>query len=150
MKVILLQDVRGIGRKHELKEVSDGYARNFLFANHLAKPGTTSALKELGAMKNKMTSDERELKKHLEELARKINGTTIVFTLKADVTGAVFGSVNKDAILKSLREQKLIGNERVEVELDHPLKEIGDHRVSVNLKKGIFANLGVTLEPISK
>ena len=145
MKVILLQDVRGIGKKHEVKDVSDGYARNFLFVNGLAKPATASGVKELEVIIEKKKKNEVELVKHLKELAQKINKTSIEFTLKTDEKGSVFGSVTKEGILKALREQKLVGKERVEIALDHPLKTIGTHRVKVDLKKGIEATLGVVV-----
>ncbi len=145
MKIILLKDIRNIGGKNEIKEVADGYARNFLFINNLAKPATPTAVKELEKLKSELNKNEAELKKHLEELARKINATSIEFPLKADENGSIFGSVNKDAILKSLREHKIIGKERLDIELDHPIKEIGTHKVKVDLKKGIRATLGVII-----
>ncbi|MBI4087419.1 MAG: 50S ribosomal protein L9 [Candidatus Liptonbacteria bacterium] len=147
MKIILLVDVRNIGKKYDVKEVSDGYARNFLFPNQLAEAATPSAIKKLEAFKARLDKDEAKLKKHLEELAQKINGTSIEFRLKADKSGSVFGSVTKEMILKSLREQKLINKERVEIKLDHPIKALGDHKIAVDLKKGIEAILGVRVLP---
>ena len=145
MKVILLQDVRGIGRKNEVKEVSDGYARNFLFVNKLAKPATGTALKDLDAMKKKREVDDIELKKHLESLARKINETSMQFTVKADASGAVFGSITKEMIQKALREQRLVTTERLDVEMERPIKELGTHKVKIDLKKGIEATLGIII-----
>ena len=84
MKVILLEDVRNVGKKLEVKEVSDGYARNFLFPNQLAKPATPSALKELERVKSQLAEGEEELKRHLEGLARKVKETSLEFSLKTD------------------------------------------------------------------
>ncbi len=147
MKVILLADVRSLGKKNDVKEVSDGYARNFLFVNDLAEPATPGALKKLEIMQKKLHEDETELIKHLEVLARKINETSIEFPVKTDAHGSVFGSVTKEMILKALREQKLITTERIFITLDHPLKEVGEHRVSLDFKKGIEAILRVILQP---
>lgn len=147
MKVILSEDVRNIGRKYDMKDVSDGYARNFLFPNKLAKPATPAVLKNVEVVKNELNKNEAELVRHLGELARKINGTSIEFQLKTDESGSVFGSVNKEAILKALREHKLIGKERPDVELDRPIKELGTHKVRLVFKKGIEAELGVILQP---
>ena len=150
MKIILLKDVRGVGKKDDIKEVNDGYARNFLFVNGLAKPATDSAVKELEKRRNRKGENEAELIKHLKELARKINETSIEFTLKTDEKGSVFGSITKEGILKALREQKLVGKERIEIALDHPLKTIGTHRVKLNLKKGIEATLAVVVRGETK
>lgn len=147
MKVILLEDVRNIGKKHEIKDVSDGYARNFLFPNKLAEPATAASLKKIEVLKVQLNKNESEFKTHLEQLARKINETSVEFRLRSDEDGSVFGSVTKEAILKAMREQKLIDKERIDIELDHPIKELGDHKVRIDLKKGIEAILGIRVRP---
>ena len=73
------------------------------------------------------------------------NETKIQFELKADKTGAAFGSVNKESILKALREHKLIGTERVDIDLKYPIKELGEYAVPIDLKKGVTAKLGVVV-----
>ncbi len=147
MKVILLDDVRGVGAKAEIKEVSDGYARNFLFPAKRAEAATSSAVARLQALQSKRTEEEVELKRHLEKLARKISQTSLEFTLKTDEAGSIFGSVTKEMILRALREHRLIIKERVEIRLEHPLKVFGSHRVPVDLKKGIATELGVIIRP---
>ncbi len=148
MKIILLKDVRGIGKKNEIKEVSDGYARNFLFQNSLAKPATPETMRQMENLKSKLDAEELDLKKHLEELARKMRGITLEFKLKSDEAGSVFGSVTKEMISKSLRENHLVTKERVDITLDHPLKSFGEHTVSLDLKKGVTAELKIVLKPI--
>lgn len=144
MKVILLADVREIGgKKHEIKEVSDGYARNFLLARGLAKLATPAALRELAKMKEQSAKEDADLIKRLREIARLMNDRHIEFRLKTDAKGNVFGSVTKEMILKELRASGLISTERPEIHLSHPIKQIGDHLVEVNLKKGIAAQLKV-------
>jgi large subunit ribosomal protein L9 len=145
MKIILLEDVRSLGKKFDVKEVSDGYARNFLFPNKLAEPATPGALKKLDALKAEHDKNETELLGRLREVAKKINETKIEFTMKVDKSGAVFGSVNKESILKALREQKLVTTERVEMDLKYPLKELGEYTVPLDLKKGVTAVLKVTI-----
>lgn len=143
MKVILLADVPGVGKKHEVKEVSDGYARNFLFVNKLAEPATQGALAKLEALKAEHDKEDRELHARLEEISRKLADTKLEFTLRADKTGALFGAVNKESILKALREHGLITKERVDIDLKYPIKEEGEHIVPVDLKKGVSAKLVV-------
>lgn len=143
MKVILLQDYRAIGRKYDVKEISDGFARNFLFPNKIAKPATQSAIHEIENLKKESAKKEEELKKHLAELARKINGMALEFTVKADEHGSVFGSVTKEMILKAMRENKFVTKEHPEIKLTKPIKELGEHKVFVDLKKGIEAELKI-------
>jgi large subunit ribosomal protein L9 len=146
MKVILLEDVRKVGKQRDVKEVSDGYARNFLFPNRLAEPATPGALKKLAAQQAAHDKEDAELRARLAEIARKLADTTLEFELKADKAGTLFGSVNKESILKALREHDLVTKERVELELDRPIKEPGDYVVPLDLKKGVTAKLKVRVK----
>lgn len=143
MKTILLENVRGLGKQYEVREAKDGYARNFLFPNKLAEPATPAALKKLEIFKAKRDKNEKELIKKLEQEARKINETALEFYLKTDESGSVFGSVSKEAILKGMRGAKFITKEHVSIDLDRPIKELGEHVVAVDLKKGIKAKLKI-------
>ena len=147
MKVILSEDVRSLGKKHDVKDVSDGYARNFLFPNKLAEPATLGALKKLEVTKATMDKNEEELKKRLEEIVRKISETALEFTLKTGADGAVFGSVTKEQILKAMRDARFITKERISIELARPIKELGEHKVAVDLKNGIKTELKILVRP---
>ena len=146
MKIILLEDVKNLGKKFETKEVSGGYARNFLFPNKLAEPVTPTALKKIETMKAEHEKGEAELQKHLGALAAEIEAAMLVFTLKTDKSGAVFGSINKETIQKALRERHIITKERIEMDLDRPIKEFGDYTILIDLKKGITAKLKIRVE----
>ncbi len=150
MKIILLEDVRNVGKKFEVKEVSDGYARNFLFVNKLAESATPGALKKLEAQKAEHEKEDHALHARLEEIARKLNGTKLEFELAGDDTGALFGSVNKESILKALREHGFITKERVDIDLKYPIKTIGEHTIPVDLKKGIAATLTIVVKKIPR
>ena len=143
MKVIFLGDVRNVGKKYEIKEVSDGYARNFLLPNRLAEPATDAAIKRVESMKAEHEREDRELIERLQAIAAKIANTKLQFTVKTDASGAVFGSVNKESILKALREHKIVGAERIDIDLKYPIKEVGEHTVGIDLKKGVTTKLGV-------
>ncbi len=147
MKVILLEDVKKIGKRFDVKEVSDGYAKNFLFPNGLADTATSSALKQLEKKKTEIEKEDRETMKHLDEIARKINDRNLEFPIKTGPRGEVFGSVTKDMILKGLRDTGLIRTERVEIKIERPLKGLGEHKIEVYLKKGITARLKIILLP---
>jgi large subunit ribosomal protein L9 len=150
MKIILLQDVRNIGKKFDIKEVSDGYARNFLFVNKLAEPATSDALKKLEHYRAEHDKEDRELRAHLEGIARKITRLKLEFELKSDKKGIAFGSVNKESILKALREHDLVTKERVDIELKYPLKDAGEHKIRVDLKKGVTADLIVIIKNVPR
>jgi large subunit ribosomal protein L9 len=146
MQIILLEDVRNIGKRYEAKDVADGYARNFLFPNKLAEAATPAGLKKIEAMKAAHEKGEKELLARLHQIAAKLNETKLEFQLKADKTGAVFGSVNKEAILKALREHDFITKERVDIDLKYPIKELGEHAVEVDLKKSVKAKLKIIVK----
>ena len=143
MKVILLKDVRAIGKKWDTKDVSNGYARNFLFLNGLAEPATGSTLKKLEERRAMTERESVELSKRLHDIARHIEETTLTFELAVAKDGSVFGSVNKEGILKALRDHKLVRTERVEIALDRPIKTHGEHVVEADLKNGIAAKLKI-------
>ncbi len=145
MKIILLEDVKKVGRKFEVKEVSDGYARNLLFPNGLAEPATPLALKELEKKKTEIDKEDRELMKRLEEISRMLKDRNLEFPMKTGADGKVFGSVTKEMILKGLRDAGILRTERAEIKLERPLKKLGVHKVEVHLKKGITAELKIIL-----
>jgi large subunit ribosomal protein L9 len=145
MKIIFLQDVRGIGKKFDVKEVSDGYARNFLFPNKLAEQASSASLKKIEEMKAAHEHSETELMKQLEDAKRQIEAVTLEFPLKADKSGAPFASVNKETILSALRDHKFITTERPSIDLKYPIKEFGPHAVEVDLKKGVVAKLKISV-----
>jgi len=114
----------------EIKEVSDGYARNFLIAKKLAVPADESAL----AMKRFQISEEEKEKQKYLELANKLKGEALEFKVRSGEKGEVFGSVNAAQIKKTLEEK---GYGEVRVDLKNPLKSLGDHKISVSFGKGI-------------
>jgi large subunit ribosomal protein L9 len=146
MKVIFLADVRGVGRRSEIKEVSPGYARNFLFENKLAIPATPAAIKKLEDSLRAQERYEAAETTQLKRIADKMKEEKLVFKVKSDDTGRVFGSVNKEMILTGLRDTGLITTEHIGVVLNHPLKELGEHQVEIDLRKGVRAKLTVILQ----
>jgi len=143
MKVIILEESKKLGKKFEIKEVSNGYARNFLFPNKLAELATPDALKKLEKMKAEHEKEDVEVKKTLKEVATKMEAVTLVFPLKTDKSGSAFGSINKETILTALRERAIITKERIDIDLDRPIKEFGDYKIPVDLKKDITAVLKI-------
>lgn len=145
MKVILFEEVKGVGKRYEVREVADGYARNFLFPRNLARAATPRALKDVEALKARLHEESAEFIKRLEELKRLIEDRYLEFALRTDDKGNVYGSVTKEMILRAMREHEWLRSERVDVLLEHPLKGLGEHKVRVDLKKGLKAELKVVV-----
>lgn len=143
----MLSDVKGLGKKGETKEAADGYARNFLLPRGLVKQATPQALSTLRQEQAAKNQVDEELLRRLRGIARMLTERNLEFELKTDERGSVFGAVSKDMILKAMREHGWVGKERVEIKLEHPLKSFGEHKVGVDLKKGIEAELTVILRP---
>lgn len=141
MKVILLKDVRDLGKKNDIKNVSDGYGKNFLIARGLAKLATESGIK---GVEVKHDYDEKD-EKHLRELTKKISSKILDFHVKTDKHGSIFSSVSKEDILAGLRSAELITNDRIEIKIPKPIKELGDHEVEFTLRKGIGGKFKVKL-----
>jgi large subunit ribosomal protein L9 len=145
MNVILLNDVRAIGKKYDVKTVNDGYARNFLFPNGLAEPATGDGLKKVEARHAAMEREKSESQKRSKEIARAIGATALEFELAVGKDGSVFGSVHKEGIQAALRDHGLVTKERADVELDHPIKTLGEQVVIVDLKNGVTAKLKIRI-----
>jgi large subunit ribosomal protein L9 len=147
MQVIFLQNVKGRGEKGQVKNVSDGYARNFLIPQGLAQPATPASLKELEAKKIQAEQGSEEETERVSQLIKKMKGQELEFRLKTDDKGSVFSSVTANMIEDALRKHGLEENDRAEVVLKHPLKELGEHKVEVRFHKGETGRFTVSVKP---
>ncbi len=149
MKIILLQNIPKLGNKYDIKNVSDGYARNFLFPQKLAKIATEQALQELTAQKTKQAEKEQEIKIKLEELAKNLANKEFQFSVKTGEKNEIFGSISKNDIKTQIcantDENLRKYLENIEVNLEHPIKTLGEYQVEINLGKGIKAMITVRL-----
>lgn len=142
---MLQKDVKGVGKKGEIKNVADGYARNYLFKNELALMATE------GVVHDVHTRDEAEKQKkagektRTEKLAAELTRTQFTATLKTGDDGSVFGSIGIPKILMLLKEKKFVFD-KSNVVLEHPLKSLGAHKVKIKLDHGIGADMTVTIE----
>jgi len=146
MKVILLQDVKGTGKKNQLVNVSDGYARNFLFTKKLAIEATVDnvqKLKEFNASQNLKKQKEIE---EAQELAKKIETITLHVKVKSGETGKIFGGVTSAQISEGLKKQENISIDKKKVILEDPIKLLGAYSISLKLYEGIIAKLKVNVE----
>ncbi len=147
MRVILQKDIKGVGKKGEIKEISDGHARNFLIPKGLATAATPDQLKVHAHASAQDAAHEKAHTEKLTLLANALEGRKFTFHLKSDAHGSVFGSVNKEAVLKTLRSEGGISPERVDIKLDHPIKVFGETKIPVEFQKGITATIVADVQP---
>ncbi|MFI5362711.1 MAG: 50S ribosomal protein L9 [Elusimicrobiota bacterium] len=144
MKVILKSNVDHLGRAGEVKDVAIGYARNFLLPRKLAEPATASALKYWEKGKEKRAAIVSAEVKVAKELAEKLTGVNLTFSMPASEEGKLFGSVGKTDVLKSL---KAAGYDvpKNSVRLETALKTTGEHEVELRLQPEVSAKVKVTV-----
>lgn len=144
MKVIILKDTRGVGRKGDIKEIPNGYARNFLIPRHLAKVATEEALNEI---KNEKKNEEKHveaLKLKLAKLQKDLHQTPLVFKVKVGEGDKVFGSISKKDI--ELKLAIMEPDAMIEVHLPQPIKVLGEKEVEISLGSEVKGRIKVKLE----
>jgi large subunit ribosomal protein L9 len=145
MKVVLLKDVEKLGKEGEIKEVAEGYARNFLIPRNFVKPATQQAIAEVELKKEKKTkSDQMELAE-VQKIAEQLDGRELFIKVK-EKDGTLFGSVNEKTITKTFADEGLKIDPK-NVKLEEPIKEVGDYDVKLELDHGLEANIKVILVP---
>lgn len=148
MKVVLLQDVKGLGKKGELVTASDGYVRNFLFPKNLAKEANAQALNEL---KNAEQSKKFKIDTAIaaaNDAKSKLEGSTFVMSAKAGQNGKLFGSITAKEISAEIKKQKKIDVDKRKITLSSDIKTCGVYDVEVKLYTGIVANVKVEVKAI--
>ena len=148
MKVILNQDVKGQGKKGDLIEVSDGYARNFLLPKNLAIPATKE---NINVLKGQQESREYRQQKELEEAkvtADKINEISVKLKAKAGDNGKLFGSITSKDVSEALTEQHHIKIDKKKFVLPDGIKTLGTTQVDIKVHPGVVAKLKVNVETI--
>ena len=137
MKVILLKDVKGTGKKNEVKEVSDGYARNYLLPKKLAVPADNTNMKELKAQKEYEAAVE--LGKKMEEL-------NVVIYAKAGDGGRLFGSITSKDIAEQIKKQHNIEVDKRKITLDEPIRVLGSRFVDIKIHQKVTTRLRVDVK----
>lgn len=142
MKVILLKDVEKLGKRYEVKEVTEGFARNFLIPKGLAKPATEESLSWLKTQKEIEGGKEEEELKKIQELASAIDGQEIMVPVKVGEEDQLFESVNSQKVLEKLKE---LGFEikKTQIELTEPIKELGEFPIKIKFEHNLEAEIRV-------
>ncbi len=144
MRIVLLEDIKNIGAKGDIKEVSDGYARNFLLPKKMAAPATESAVKLALSVKSKQLEMEKVEQEKTKELAKIIAGKKIVIEAK-EKKGKLFGSITAKNIAQELKKEKIEIPEKF-ITLESPLKETGEYEIKIRLDHGIETSLMLAIE----
>ena len=144
MKVIFLKDVKGQGKKNEIKEVKDGFAQNFLIKKGLAVKATENAINKVSRKVTEDALEESLLIKELEDIKKKLEKENIEFKVQTGQQDKVFGSISTKQIKKYLNDlgYKI---EKQNIKLDHQLDTLGIHNIDIELHKKVIANIKVKL-----
>lgn len=140
MKVILKSDVKKVGKKGEIVDVADGYARNFLIARGLAVPSTEKSLEILAEEKELEKEEDEKRRKEAEDLAKELEGMTFDFHVNSGAEGRVFGSVSTKQIVEALQKQGIKVDKRKILDTQ-PIVSLGVTKVRVELYKGVIGTI---------
>jgi large subunit ribosomal protein L9 len=146
MKVILKHDVKGLGREGDLKEVKDGYARNFLLPTGKAVVADKGALANWERHRDQREERDRALKTDAEATAGRLNELRLEIPVKAGERGRLFGAVTAHQIVEAIRREG-IELDRHALHLREPIKTLGDYRIDVRIMQGVDAVVGVSVVP---
>ena len=150
MKVILLQDVKGTGKKDQILEISDGYARNFLLPRKLAKEATAEALNSVERARSADKHREEVKRAEAEKQARELKGKVIQLNARGGENGKIYGSVTNDQIAAAMREQLGIEVDKRKIEVEEPIKNAGQAFVNYKLMAGISTRMIVNVKVVAK
>lgn len=145
MKVVLLQDLKGGGKKDEIVEVSDGYARNYLFPRGIAAPATAAAVNEVNAKNEAKQHRAEEQLEQAREQAARLDNREISLTAKAGEGGRLFGSVTAKEIAAAIEEQLGVVVDKRKIALDGDIKAFGKYEAQVKVHAGVVANITVAV-----
>jgi large subunit ribosomal protein L9 len=147
MKVILIDEIRGLGTRGDVVNVKDGYARNYLLPKNLAREATPGNLKSVEQERKKWALLAQKEKEQASKAAESVKGTKIVVHKRVGENGQLFGSVTANEIADALMAKGLDVDKR-RIELTHPIKNLGTHDVEVRLHRDVTAQIQVEVAPI--
>lgn len=145
MKVILLEDVRSLGKTGDIVKVNDGYARNMLFPKGLAKEATAGNIKALENRKAAEAERQAELKAEAEEIKAKLENQVIELKSKGGEGGRLFGAVTNVDVAKAIKEQKNFDIDKKKIQISAPIKTVGEHEATIKLYTDINATVKINV-----
>lgn len=145
MKVVLLQDVKALGKKDDIVNVSDGYARNYLFPKKLAAEATAGKLSEISDKKSSMENKKKKEVENAKALAERINNIELQIKTKAGVNGKLFGSITGKDIAELIKQKHKIEIDKKKIVLDEAIKALGTQQIEIKVYPEITAKIKVTV-----
>ena len=145
MKVVFLKDVTRVGRAGEVKEVADGYAKNFLLPKKLALPATPSSIKMAEALLRKEEQGQQLHAEELVEVARQLEGLSLDFKMKVMEEGRIYGSIRDNQIAEELKRLTGIDIERTRIELLEPIRQLGSYELTIRLGRDLAPKVKVVV-----
>lgn len=143
MEIVLLEDVKALGKKGQIVKVNEGYARNFILPKKLGVEATSKNLNDLKLQKANTDRIAAEVLAAAKELAAKIESSSVSLSIKAGDNGKAFGSVSSKEIGKAIQEQLGLDIDKKKLVLSEPLKTFGTHEVPIKLHRDVTAKLAV-------
>ena len=150
MKVVLLKDIKNMGKRDDIVNVSDGYARNFLFPQKLAAEATPGTLKEIERKRAAQDAREAELRTEALAKAELLKNKIIVLQVKCGDKGRLYGSVTAAEVAEALEKQHGIKADKRKIDIGDPIRETGIREISVWLYSGITTKMKLDVQPIAK
>jgi len=150
MKVILLKDIKGTGKKDQILEISDGYARNYLLPRKLAREATAEALNSVERAKSADKHREEVKRQEAEKMARDLKGKVVQLTVRGGENGKIYGSVTNDQIAAAMKEQLGIEVDKRKIEVEEPIKNAGQAFFNLKLLAGVSTRLIVNVKVTAK
>ena len=150
MKVILLQDVKGTGKKDQIVEASDGFARNYLIPRKMAREATAEAVNAIQKSKSADKHREDVRRAEAEERSRKLKGKVIQLTVRGGENGKLYGSITNDQIAAALKEQHGVEVDKRKLEMEEPIKAAGQSFGTLKLFAGVSTRMIVNVKVVTK
>ena len=150
MKVVLLKDVKNVGKRDDILTVSDGYARNFLFPQKLAAEATPGMLKEIQRKRAAQDAREAELLAEAKEKAAALKDKIIALEVKCGEKGRLYGSVTAAEVAEALEKQHGVKVDKRKIDIGEPIRETGMRTISVWLYSGVTTPMKLDVQPIRK
>jgi large subunit ribosomal protein L9 len=147
MQIILIQEVKNLGKEGDVVEVKEGYARNYLLPRKMAIEATPGNLSQIEKLRQKRALREAKELEEMKFLQSKVEGLVLEFTKKAGETGKLYGSLTAREIAEGISRAVGFEFDKKYLELSEPIKELGKHHVRVNFGKGIHATITVNVLP---
>ncbi|MEX2091015.1 MAG: 50S ribosomal protein L9 [Candidatus Paceibacterota bacterium] len=146
MRVILLQNIKGYGQIGDVKNVSDGYGKNFLLPRKMAKLATNGSLKEVEGLKKKLSAMQEVEKENAVKIAEQLKDLTVEITRKATKTGKLFAGIDSDDLVKEIKKASGVELKEEMLELQEPIKKIGEHLIDINILPDVKTQVKVIVK----